>query len=372
MTSHRVLIVDDDKDISERYEFLFRTKGWCAEHALNAEKAIEIACKFSPELVLLDLALGFPGKNGLDILPRIMQINPEVCVIVFTGTGSIPSAVEAMHLGAWHMLEKKGQRFDELFSIVTAIQNRKIEFDRMRRNEVRNIEMQARINSTFNLANGIAHDVKNRVSHLSMLTSLLEAGETTPDQKILIESLRKSIRQLDHSVAQLYEFSKVRMMTFASTDLCDAIEKSIGRVSQRLAMTDNKQISFTFNRSEELMVSSNENLLSMAIENVLDNAVEAIGKAKGSIALTAIRKSGLAEISCVDDGPGFSFDALERADMPFYTTKGKANHGNGLTFTKEIVITCGGSFSFGNNSNCRGAWVKISLPLTSIDSSSLV
>ncbi len=363
----RVLVVEDESKLAQNYEKLFQLKGCEARHALDGKTAIELLEDFEPDLILLDLNLGIIGRNGLDILPTLLAKCPSSCVIVFTGVGSVESAVKALQLGAWHMLEKKATPFEDLFTIVVTIRNRKLEFDRMRDAALRNIEHQARMNSTLNLANGVAHDVKNRVSHLSVLTSFLESSNATREQMQWIESLRSSIRLLDSSVTQLYEFSKIQKMICSSVSFREVIESSTQQIKQRLASEHRQMISISSNFADDALVESNSSMLAMAVNNVIDNAVDSIGKSKGCIKLSLLAVDGAAEFFCCDDGPGFSSEGLERADMPFFTTKGKSNHGNGLAFTKEVVVSCGGSISFGNNKDGPGAWVKISLPISSID-----
>ncbi len=70
----------------------------------TAARALEVAEQRDIEVVLLDL--GLPDMGGLDLLPRLLQIDESLAVVVVTGESSIASVVEAMKLGAQGFLAK--------------------------------------------------------------------------------------------------------------------------------------------------------------------------------------------------------------------------------------------------------------------------
>ncbi|MFQ5988481.1 MAG: sigma-54-dependent transcriptional regulator [Candidatus Methylomirabilales bacterium] len=110
MKAH-ILVVDDEKDFqtlvrgslgSDRYEV------WTAK---NGEEALKRIRETPLDLVLADLVM--PGMSGLALLQRIKEINLELTVIMITGFGTIETAVEAMHHGAYDYLTKPFEQ-DEL------------------------------------------------------------------------------------------------------------------------------------------------------------------------------------------------------------------------------------------------------------------
>src|SRR5678815_3689014 len=97
-TGKRILIVDDDPSLTEALTGLLRHKGFDVSSAATGAAALDHAEHRQTELVLLDLRLG--TESGLDILPRLKALRPEMSVIVLTAVGTIETAVEAMRLGA--------------------------------------------------------------------------------------------------------------------------------------------------------------------------------------------------------------------------------------------------------------------------------
>ena len=99
-----VYIVDDEPEIREALALLLSTAGVETEEYASAEGFWENAPHDKPYCVLLDNRL--PGISGMELLARIVERSKAATVIVMTGHGDIPTAVQAMKLGAYHFTEK--------------------------------------------------------------------------------------------------------------------------------------------------------------------------------------------------------------------------------------------------------------------------
>ena len=100
----RVLIIDDDRDTADFLKLLVEPRGDLARTASDAAQAREILRSWRPEVVLMDLML--PDADGIDLLKDFKEASPETQVIMVTGYGSVPKAVEAMKAGAFSFIEK--------------------------------------------------------------------------------------------------------------------------------------------------------------------------------------------------------------------------------------------------------------------------
>jgi len=99
-----VLVVDDEAVFRDRLCRAFRGRGWEAHGLGDTANVLEVAEKISPDLVLLDLRM--PESNGLDSITPIKTFDSTITVIIPTGYGSIPTALQALKLGADHYLSK--------------------------------------------------------------------------------------------------------------------------------------------------------------------------------------------------------------------------------------------------------------------------
>jgi len=100
----KVLLVDDEREfvqtLSER--LLMRDMGSAV--AYDGESALELIKEDEPEVMILDLRM--PGIDGIEVLKRVKQTNPDVEVIILTGHGSEADREICMELGAFAYLHK--------------------------------------------------------------------------------------------------------------------------------------------------------------------------------------------------------------------------------------------------------------------------
>ena len=104
MTTRTVLIVDDDDHLRRTMATALAREGLTVAEAASGEEAAIKADGAPFDLILLDLQL--PGMDGLATLRRMRERGVGAPVAIVTGHGSLPSAIEAMRLGAVDFLQK--------------------------------------------------------------------------------------------------------------------------------------------------------------------------------------------------------------------------------------------------------------------------
>ncbi|HEV8703139.1 MAG TPA: sigma-54 dependent transcriptional regulator [Candidatus Polarisedimenticolia bacterium] len=102
--TRKILIVDDDPSLNEALAGLLAHAGHPVSCAETGTAALEIATRVPVRLALVDVRLG--GESGLDLLPRLRALRPEMAIIMMTAQGSIEMAVEAMQRGADNFVTK--------------------------------------------------------------------------------------------------------------------------------------------------------------------------------------------------------------------------------------------------------------------------
>jgi len=116
-----VHVIDDDEAVRQSIEFLLRTSGVTARTYdsasafLNALPTIESGC------IITDVRM--PGISGIELLRRLGEMRIKMPVIIITGHGDVPLAVEAMKNGAVDFLEKPFED-EHLLGSVRAALNR--------------------------------------------------------------------------------------------------------------------------------------------------------------------------------------------------------------------------------------------------------
>jgi len=99
-----VLIVDDEKNIRRTLSEALAGMDLRVDTASDGEEALARLREEAYGLILLDIKM--PGLDGMEVLRRVRDVQPEVRVIMITAHGTVTSAVEAMKLGAVDFLQK--------------------------------------------------------------------------------------------------------------------------------------------------------------------------------------------------------------------------------------------------------------------------
>src|SRR4030095_2034045 len=99
-----VYVVDDDVSVRESLELLFLSAGWQVEMFESAHDFLARPRVLVPSCLVLDVAL--PDINGLDLQKRLIVDRADMPIIIITGYGDVPTAVEAMKAGALEFLTK--------------------------------------------------------------------------------------------------------------------------------------------------------------------------------------------------------------------------------------------------------------------------
>ncbi|MFM1931453.1 MAG: hypothetical protein RL226_756 [Bacteroidota bacterium] len=123
-TSHKILIVDDDRAVCSSLKLLLNRKGY-QTHSIHRRNEIEDALlDFEPHLVLLDMnySINTSGAEGLQAVKTILSLRKDTKIILMTGWATVQLAVEGMKLGAGDFLAKPWDNQHLLTSIATLLE----------------------------------------------------------------------------------------------------------------------------------------------------------------------------------------------------------------------------------------------------------
>ena len=132
----KVLFIDDDEGIRKVFSILLRKEGYQVFTAENGEEGLKIFKQEIPPIVIADVKM--PGINGIEVLKRVKEINPEAEVIIITGHGDMNSAIEALKLDASDFLPKPVKL--EALSVALKRAQKKLELRRKLKEYTHNLE----------------------------------------------------------------------------------------------------------------------------------------------------------------------------------------------------------------------------------------
>jgi two-component system OmpR family response regulator len=93
----RVLVVDDEPSLAELLSSVLRFEGWDVRTAADGLGAVRAAREFRPDAVILDVML--PDIDGLEVLRRLRQEQPRVCVLFLTARDAVEDRVAGITAG---------------------------------------------------------------------------------------------------------------------------------------------------------------------------------------------------------------------------------------------------------------------------------
>ena len=121
----RLLIIDDEPSIRESLETLLTLEGFDVTLAFDGAMGLDTLSRAEFDLLLLDLAL--PGESGIDLLPRITAMHPQLPVIMITAFGTVNNVVDAIRAGAENFVQKPWDNEKLLADIRSAIARHRAE-----------------------------------------------------------------------------------------------------------------------------------------------------------------------------------------------------------------------------------------------------
>ena len=217
-----------------------------------------------------------------------------------------------------------------------------------------------RLSALGNLAAGIAHDVRNPLNAIKLLSShaldMLETDEH-PAAKPM-RTVRAEVDRLEDIVSSFLSLARETELHREPREL-DPLLRECVRLFQKDAEARGVRLTCDL-RAPGLTLLLDPKQWTRAVLNVILNALEACPEG-GRVRLFSRLTEKSCEIEIRDDGPGLPPDAADRAFDPYFTTK-PGGTGLGLSITRGIVEEHGGSIELTSSAEL-GCQVLITLPL---------
>jgi DNA-binding NtrC family response regulator len=123
--TERILVVDDEANARAALAELLREEGYAVETAGDGFKALPKLEEFEPDLLLTDLKM--PGMDGIALMRKAHQADPQLAVIVMTAFGAVDTAVSAMRQGAADYLTKPLNLEELTISVERTLERRRLQ-----------------------------------------------------------------------------------------------------------------------------------------------------------------------------------------------------------------------------------------------------
>ena len=103
---HKILIIDDEKDICFLISEILKDEAYITASALNSDDAIKKFNENKPDLIILDVWLSNSKLDGIELLQEFKKLDNKIPIIIISGHGTVDLAVKSIKNGAYDFLEK--------------------------------------------------------------------------------------------------------------------------------------------------------------------------------------------------------------------------------------------------------------------------
>lgn len=217
-----------------------------------------------------------------------------------------------------------------------------------------------RLSALGNLAAGIAHDVRNPLNAIKLLSSHAQDMLETDDHPAAkpMHTIRTEVDRLEEIVSSFLSLARETQLCREPTELEPLLQECV-RLFQKDAEARKVRLTCEL-RTPGVVLELDPKQWTRAVLNVLLNALEACPE-NGRVRLFSRLTEKACEIEIRDDGPGLPKEEVERVFDPYYTTK-PGGTGLGLSITRGIVEEHGGTIEL-TSSPGLGCQVLITIPI---------
>jgi DNA-binding NtrC family response regulator len=180
----KILVVDDDEDLRTIVREVLKDGGFSVAEAKDGLSALKFFRVAIPDAVLIDLKM--PHMDGMETMKEFRKIDPNVPVIILTGHGDIPTAVEAIKSGAYDFVSKPPE-FDRLIvTLRRAIERRSLEREVQRANSA--------LSSSLEIQFGKSDAIRTVISQIRQIAgtdfSVIIQGETGTGKSVVASAIQ--------------------------------------------------------------------------------------------------------------------------------------------------------------------------------------
>ncbi len=365
-----LLLVDDEEDIRDVLGIALLDMGYDVLTAENGRTALEIFEERRPPIVLTDIKM--PVMDGIELLRRIKQVNPETEVIMITGHGDMDLAVKSLKYEASDFITKP-INVDALEIALQRVHERILMRARLREYTehlealVREkTQLQDHLASLGLMIGSISHSMKGLLTGLDGGMYLLDTGLEKNDRqrieegrqtvKLMVERIRKMVldilfyakdRELDRRLADVGDFCREVAATVQphfeaqGIDFQTRFDPSAG----------------TFQADADLLRSALVNIL----ENAADACLKETSRQSKTVVFGCTAEPQQVRFTVEDNGVGMDLETREKIFTLFFSSKGARGTGLGLFIANHIVRQHGGHIEVSSTPG-KGSLFTVTIP----------
>jgi len=344
----KILTIDDEEALRRSFRIFFEDLGFIVFEAHNGKAGIECYLQEQPDIVLVDLRM--PEMDGLQVINILAKKDPELPIIVVSGTGILQDAVEAIRAGAIDYITKPLTDMYVLEHVVNkALENSDLikknkmyqeHLEELVEKRTSQLRQAQKIEAIGTLAGGIAHDFNNILSGIIGYNELAMAISKNEQVIKYINESQKAADRAKNLVHQILTFSRKKEQSKTPLKVSLLVQEALKLLRSTIPST----IKIQQNIACDANVLADPSQIHQIIMNLCTNSFQAMEKDGGTmqIALTervfkhendlpglTITPGNYIDFMVQDCGIGMDRETITRIFEPYFTTK-EIEQGTGL------------------------------------------
>jgi FixJ family two-component response regulator len=333
-----ILLVDDEQDIRDVLALALQDMGYRTVEAENATQAFDVFLQESPQIVVTDIKM--PGGDGIELLKKIKQENPETEVIMITGHGDMNLAIRSLKHKATDFITKP-INVDAL-EIALRRACEKITMRRKMQDYTRSLEqlirekteLQDHLASLGLMIGSISHGIKGLITSLDGGLYLVSSGLKKNDCALMEEgcnAAKETAERIRKMVLDILYYAKERELrptvietTVFAADVADTVRSRVEKHGIQFDCQVNENAG---------NMTVDAGYLHTALVNILENAADACAKdatkPKHRIDFSVTGSDEEVTFTVEDNGIGMDSDTCDQMFTLFFSTKGRKGTGLG-------------------------------------------
>jgi signal transduction histidine kinase len=373
-TSSRILLVDDEPDVREILQLFLTDLGYEVETAADGTEALAAFDRRPVDLLLSDIKM--PGVDGIELLCRVKEKDPETEVVLITGHGDMALAIESLKNDAADFITKPIDHDVLEFSLRRALEKQAMR--RKLREHTENLERLVaeksaqlveaeRLAAIGQTVADLAHTIKNIAGSLKGGLFVLKKGIELEDSRYLHQGwgmIGGNVERIRGLSLDLLNFGKAGQLRCR---LVDPLGPAKDVVDLHRATAADRGIDLQLEAGDGLKpVLFDPEAMHRCLDNLVGNALEAFEGVGDDVPRKVTvqvrsRAGGGVEYRLADTGTGMDKATRERLFQSFFSTKGMRGTGIGMMTVKKIVDLHGGIIDV-DSSPGSGTTVSVALP----------
>ncbi len=353
-----ILVVDDEEIIRDLCARIL--KDYHILQAENGQEALRVLSHETVDLILVDIMM--PIMNGLDLLQKVKEQNPEQLVIIMTGYADKEIILRALKAHADDFIQKPINLLQLQTAIKKALETKAL------RTELGQLKRLDRIKSDF--LGLISHKLRTPTTSISLFIQNLADGTfdpEDPDFATAVNAIREESEYLAYLIKDLLYYSDIILQDNSDKASRENLKEIATAVlTDKKASLKNKGLTIQNTLSGDWpLVTVDRRRIAFALNALLENAIK-FTPTGGSITLSGEVGEGEFSLTVTDNGPGIPLEERVKVFEKFYQidpqhTGQIRGFGLGLFYARQFIRDHGGTISLDSTPG-QGTAVTISLP----------